>query len=112
MEALEEPPADLGLMCSNIHRLLCEPSPASKSHQIAHGPQRELHPALLEVIAPVVTPGDGSCLFHAISIAVCGMTALTQGLCTLSALLLAKTAGHQKCGAESKAMAAGEGDVI
>ena len=61
----------------------------------------------------MVTPGEWSCLFHAISIAVCGTTALTPGLRTLSALLLAKTAGHlQKCGTESKAMAAGEGDLI
>lgn len=110
--ALETPPKNLSLMCSVIYRYVNEESPTSLCCTPADYLVEQIHPAMRHIVTPVVTPADGSCLFHAVSITVCGTTALTYGLRVLSALLLAQNSRHlQECGAERQAIAAGDGSV-
>ena len=68
-------------------------SPTAEGRRIDPGHRKKLHPAMTTVCLPIMTPGDGSCLFHAISIAICGTTALTPVLRVLSAIYLAHMRG-------------------
>ena len=77
-------------------------------HPVAEAQMKELHPAMLPHCLLISTPGDGSCLFHAVSISICGTRALTPALHVLSAVFLAHLEAQlQELGVEETACAAG-----
>ena len=65
LAALETPPPNLSTMCGAIHWFLNRDLPTSSAQRAPRASQAlqaELHPALLDLVVPVQTPGDGSCL--------------------------------------------------
>ena len=52
---------------------------------VARTSESNLHPALLEVVTPITTTGDGNCFWNAISILLCGRETLTMTLRFLTA---------------------------
>jgi len=106
-------PQILGHLHNFVMEQLHQDPPTAEGRCVAQGPLSELHPALTAVVMTIKTPGDGSCMFHAVSIAICGTTVLSTTLRVLSALYLASSQKRlQELGVEQAAMAAGVGGVV
>ena len=86
MNAIHNKPQVLPDLLEVVMQNMQRDSPTADSRRIDPGQRKKLHPAMTTACLSVITPGDVSCLFHAISMAICGTTALTHVLCVLSAI--------------------------
>lgn len=90
-----EKPCKLGSFSSSLYvDVFNWPTALHANQRIEMSVQHVIHQAVLMHHVPVVTPRDGNCLWHAVSINLCGTTELTQRLRESTAATLLNNRQH------------------